>query len=53
MYITRLHLENLRCFEEIDINFDPPGSSALILGDNNGGKSTILKSIAIGLCDEF
>jgi predicted ATP-dependent endonuclease of OLD family len=52
MYIKRLYLENIRCFDKFEINFDQPGSSILLLGDNGDGKSTILKSLAMGLCDE-
>ncbi len=52
MYITRLKLENIRCFEELEIDFEKLGSSILILGDNGDGKSTILKCLAMGLCDE-
>ena len=52
MYIKRVKLTNIRCFEKLEIDFDRPGSSVLLLGDNGDGKSTILKSIAIGLCDE-
>lgn len=52
MYIKRLFLKNIRCFENLEINFDRPGSSILLLGGNGDGKSTILKSIAMGLCDE-
>lgn len=52
MYIKRVMLNNVRCFEELEIDFDQPGSSVLFLGDNGDGKSTILKSIAMGLCDE-
>ena len=52
MYIKRIFLKNIRCFDELEINFDKNGYSALILGDNGDGKSTLLKSLAIGLCDE-
>jgi len=57
MYITRLELKNVRCFEDLTINFDKPtsskpASSILILGDNGDVKSTILRSLAMGLCDE-
>lgn len=52
MYIKKIILENIRCFENLEINFDKKGTSALILGDNGDGKSTLLKSLAIGLCDE-
>ena len=52
MYIKRIKLTNIRCFEKLEIDFDELGSSVLFLGDNGDGKSTILKSIAMGLCDE-
>ena len=52
MYIKRLYLKNIRCFDKFEINFKQPGSSILLLGDNGDGKSTILKSLAMGLCDE-
>ena len=43
-------MDNVRCFEHLDLHLD--GKSALIIGDNGDGKSTVLRSIAIGLCDE-
>ncbi len=52
MYIKRLYLKNIRCFDKFEIIFKQPGSSILLLGDNGDGKSTILKSLAMGLCDE-
>lgn len=52
MYITRLQLKNIRCFENLTIDFDNPGSSVLILGDNGDGKTTVLRCLAMGLCDE-
>ena len=52
MYITKIKLENVRCFDKLEIKFDKPGSSVLILGDNGDGKSTLLKCLAMGLCDE-
>jgi len=52
MYITKVELENVRCFEKFEIDFEQRGSSVLFLGDNGDGKSTVLKSIAMGLCDE-
>jgi energy-coupling factor transporter ATP-binding protein EcfA2 len=52
--LRRLRLRNIRCFEEVDIDFtDPetgfPVSWAVILGDNSSGKSTVLKAIALAL----
>lgn len=52
MYIKRLYLENIRCLQKITIDFEVPGSSILMLGENGDGKSTILRSLAMGLCDE-
>jgi len=52
MYIRRLFLKNIRCFDELTLEFDQPGGSAVIVGDNGRGKSTILRSLAMGLCDE-
>jgi predicted ATP-binding protein involved in virulence len=52
MFIQRLFLKNVRCFDEFEISFEGAGSSILLLGDNGDGKSTILKSLAMGLCDE-
>lgn len=52
MLISRLRLIDIRCFEDITIDFDNPGDSKLFLGDNGNGKSTILRSIAMGICDE-
>src|SRR5436190_13524816 len=52
MYVTRLQLENIRCFDRLDIKFDKPGASILVIGDNGDGKSTVLRSLAMGLCDE-
>ena len=55
MYITRVRLKNIRCFENIDLKFDLNGPKlpwTLILGDNATGKSALLRAIAIGLCDE-
>ncbi len=55
MYITRVRLKNIRCFEKIDLKFDLKGPKlpwTLILGDNATGKTALLRAIAIGLCDE-
>ncbi|MCF6285995.1 MAG: AAA family ATPase, partial [Candidatus Hydrogenedentes bacterium] len=60
MYITRVKLENIRGFRELDLSFASPGDSneiearkwTVLLGDNATGKTTLLKCIAFGLCDE-
>lgn len=55
MYISKIELKNIRCFEDFSIELERNGESVLwttILGDNATGKTTLLRSIAIGLCDE-
>lgn len=52
MYIKKLVIHNIRCFEHFEIDFTDKCLSTLLLGDNGDGKSTILRSLAIGLCDE-
>lgn len=55
MYISRIHLKNIRCFKDLTINLENNGLPILwtvFLGDNATGKTTLLRSIAIGLCDE-
>lgn len=52
MYIERVRLTNIRRFEELNIEFDNIGQSLVIAGDNGDGKTTILRCIAMGLCDE-
>jgi hypothetical protein len=55
MYISRVRLKNIRTFEYAEFDFTNESGSlrrfALILGDNSAGKTTVLRSIAIGLCD--
>ena len=56
MYITRIHLKNIRCFEEIEIDLKAESDVrkwAVILGNNGVGKTTLLRSIAVGLCDRL
>ena len=54
MKIESLHIENIRCFESLTILFDKlhENTSLLVTGDNGDGKSTILRCIAMGLCDQ-
>jgi hypothetical protein len=56
MYISRVVLKNIRSFEKAEFDFINDTNAirkfALILGDNSAGKTTVLRSIAIGLCDE-
>lgn len=55
MYVSKLKLTNIRCFKKLSINFEGKSKPILwttFLGDNSTGKTTLLRSIAIGLCDE-
>ena len=52
LYVNRLVLRDIRCFESLDIRFDKPRQSIVIIGDNGDGKSTVLRSIAMGICDQ-
>jgi predicted ATPase len=52
LYITRVELKNVRGFEDLRLDFEKLGASALIVGDNGDGKSTLLRAIGMGLCDE-
>lgn len=55
MKIKKITLDNIRCFEklEVDLNSENQTKNWLIfLGDNGAGKTTILRSIAIGLSEE-
>jgi predicted ATP-binding protein involved in virulence len=54
LYISKIYLENIRAFKELTINLRSDSSLsqwALILGDNGVGKTTVLRSVAMGLCD--
>ena len=50
MKVKSLRLRNIRCFKDLTLELD--GKSALLVGDNGDGKSTVLRSLAMGLCDE-
>ncbi len=51
MKVSKLELENIKCFEKLEISFEDKNWS-LIVGDNGQGKTTILRCLAIGLCDK-
>lgn len=50
MKINKLVLKNIRCFRELTLELN--GESAVLVGDNGDGKSTVLRSLAMGLVDD-
>lgn len=53
--MTAVELRNIRCFESLKLDLasaSKPSDWVLIVGDNARGKSTLLRSIAMGLCNE-
>lgn len=55
MYIKKIVLDKVRCFKHIEFDLSSGRDVhkwGVILGDNGVGKTTILRSIAMGLCDE-
>jgi AAA15 family ATPase/GTPase len=54
MYISNLRLTNITCFKEASLNLkqaDVIPRVAVLLGNNGTGKTTLMRSIALGLCD--
>ena len=51
LYVQKLTLKDIRCFEHLEIEFEE-GESIVIIGDNGDGKSTVLRALAMGLCDQ-
>ncbi|MGB1250071.1 MAG: AAA family ATPase [Candidatus Promineifilaceae bacterium] len=55
MQISTIHLANIRGFQNLTINCAPQagerGSITLIIGQNGTGKTTLLRAIALALCD--
>ena len=55
MYLRKIILDKIRCFKDFEIEFDLSGKKPavnVIVGDNATGKTALLRSIAIGMCDE-
>ncbi len=47
MYIKSLHLENFRCYKELDMDFEP--KLTVLVGDNGRGKTAIFDALAKAL----
>ncbi len=55
MYIKKIVLDNVRCFKRVEFDLSSGRDVqkwGVILGDNGVGKTTLLRSVAIGLSDE-
>ena len=55
MYISSIKIENIRCFENVELNFNSKKQISkwvVFLGDNGVGKTTLLRCIAMGMNDE-
>jgi len=55
MYITNIKLKDVRCIKDVNIDLNK-GSGAkswlVVVGNNGVGKTSFLRSLAMGLCDE-
>jgi predicted ATP-binding protein involved in virulence len=53
LVVTQVKLKNIKCFQELAIDFKHQQIDrwTMLLGDNAIGKSTLLKCIALGLCN--
>ena len=51
MFLKHLSLENIRCFEKAELDFDLAGGDnrkwTVLLGENGTGKTTVLKALAL------
>lgn len=45
MYISKLRIQNYRCFEDTTVEFEPGVS--VIIGENNSGKSSLLSALRL------
>jgi predicted ATP-dependent endonuclease of OLD family len=46
MKIQRVHIENFRSIEELDFS---PGQYCVLIGENNSGKTNILRALNLAL----
>lgn len=54
LFIAKIAIKNIKCFPDLtlDVRQGELDKWVMILGDNAIGKSTLLKAIALGLCQE-
>jgi predicted ATP-binding protein involved in virulence len=49
MYLNKIHIKNIRSIADFEMNFPKPAGWHVIIGDNGAGKSTIVRSISLGI----
>jgi len=49
MYLEKVHIKNIGCIEELELEFREFAGWHILIGDNGAGKSTILRAIALAL----
>jgi predicted ATPase len=49
MYINEITIKNIRSIAEFQMKFEKPSGWHVIIGDNGAGKSTIVRSISLGI----
>jgi predicted ATP-binding protein involved in virulence len=56
MYLERCRIRNIKCFEDIELNFRNPDDTIrrwnVVIGENGTGKTVLLQAIAIALMGE-
>ena len=53
LYIKKLKLQNIRKHEELTMDVDDSSGTHILIGKNGDGKTSVLRSLAMGLCDQF
>jgi DNA repair exonuclease SbcCD ATPase subunit len=53
MYLNKIHIKNIRSIADFEMNFQNPAGWHVIIGDNGAGKSTIVRSIALGIIGPY
>lgn len=49
MYINKISIKNIRSISTFEMKFENPAGWHVIIGDNGAGKSTIVRSISLGI----
>jgi len=49
MYLNKINIQNIRSISNFEMTFENPAGWHVIIGDNGAGKSTIVRSIALGI----